>query len=211
MAAKVPEAVLSAACALILARLTGDDGVDVSAANVGAIEAVALVDLGDAWVAGLGKDDVNTRVQGGAVHGQLNDLDGGLVAGGDAGPLRQRHLWQAYGPGVGVLARPPQLEHGPHRVRHVRGPAIGSVGAEAQVDVCEGSLVALEPTGLPSDGAACRRPVSPILCCWNATARIHPLHAVGEGFVGDEVVPSPSRIGYDTVGGGERREGESRK
>lgn len=42
-----------------LARLAQGEGVDVGGANVGAVEAVGLVDLGDARVAGLGEDDVD--------------------------------------------------------------------------------------------------------------------------------------------------------
>ena len=41
------------------ARLLGGDGVDVGETNVGRVEAVGLVDGGDAGVTGLGKDDVD--------------------------------------------------------------------------------------------------------------------------------------------------------
>jgi hypothetical protein len=40
---------------------------------------------------------------------------------------------------------------------------------------------------------------------------IHPLHAVGEGVVGDEVVASRSGIDEDAVGFDKSRQGEGEK
>lgn len=39
-----------------------------------------------------------------------------------------------------------------------------------------------------------------------ALTGIHPLHAVGEGGIGDEGISTPSRVGDDNVGGGDGRE-----
>lgn len=105
-----------------------------------------------------------------AVHGELDHLDGGVVAGLDGRVARQRHLGQADGARVGVLAGAENLEGRHHGEAHVLGTAAGAVGAEAHVDVEEGRGVALEPAWLEGDGAACCGPVSPVCCCWVATA-----------------------------------------
>lgn len=59
--AKVPEDGLGGAGGdvRVRARLARDDGVDVGEAHVVAVEAVGLVDLGDARVAGLDEGDVD--------------------------------------------------------------------------------------------------------------------------------------------------------
>lgn len=90
------------------------------------------------------------REERGAVHGQLDYLDGGVVADLDVRAGRERYLREADGAGVGVLAGAQDLEGRYHGVAHVRRAAIGPVGAEAQVDVEERCGVALEPTWLES-------------------------------------------------------------
>ncbi|KAL2289250.1 hypothetical protein FJTKL_02267 [Diaporthe vaccinii] len=96
------------------------------------------------------------RKQRRAVHGQLNDLDGGVVAGLDGGVGGEGHLGQADG-----------RDHGE---AHVPGAVVGAVGAEAHVDVEEGRGVALEPARLEGEGAARRGPVCAVCCRWVATA-----------------------------------------
>lgn len=104
------------------------------------------------------------------MHGNLNDLDGGVVARLDGGVAGQRHLGQADGARVGVLGWAQDLEGADHGVAHVLGPAAGAVGAEAQVHVDEGRGVALEPAGLEGDGAAGRGPVGAVCRRGVATA-----------------------------------------
>lgn len=52
--------------------------------------------------------------------------------------------------------------------------------AQAQVDVDEGGLMTLEPARLDGNSAASDRPFRSISGCRHTSARIHPLHAVGE-------------------------------
>lgn len=104
------------------------------------------------------------------MHGKLNNLDGGVVAGRDGGVGRQGHLWQAHRARVGVLAGPQDLEGRDHGEAHVPGAIVGTVGAEAHVNVEEGGGVALEPARLEGDGAACCGPVCAVCCCWVAAA-----------------------------------------
>lgn len=88
--------------------------------------------------------------------------------------------------------------------------------SNAQVDVDEGCLVALEPPGLEGDGAARDGPVGAVggwgdaaafltgitfgQRCWPSRVggeltRIHPLHSKGKGCIRDEVVGSPAWVG----------------
>lgn len=182
----------------ICVDLAGDDCVDVCEADVVAIEAVCLVDDPEALVVGLDEGDVDAlcvlpilatcssifvahwragrerimtyRKQRRAVHGKLNNLDGGVVAGRDGGVGRQRDLGQAHRARVGVLGWAEDLEGRDHGEAHVPGAIVGTVGAEAHVDVEEGCGVALEPARLEGDGAACRGPVCAVCCCWVAAA-----------------------------------------
>lgn len=150
----------------------------------------------------------------GAVDGELDDLDGGVVAGLDGRVDGQGHLREADGARVGVLAGAEDLEDGDHGEGHVDGTAVGAVGAEAHVDVHEGCRVALEPARLPGEGAACCRPVGSVLGHAHAAACeilcqlrrdreermgekrtwVVPLHAVGPCLVGDEVVAAPAWV-----------------
>lgn len=98
------------------------------------------------------------------MRSKFHNLDGSQIASLDDGAGGQRDLREADGTGVGVLGRAEQLEGRDHGVGHVHGTVVGSVGAEAQVDVEEGRLVALEPSRLECDGAAGRRPVGPVGC-----------------------------------------------
>lgn len=197
------------------------------------------------------------RKQGRTVHGNLNDLDRGVVARLDGRVGGQRHLGQAHGARVGVLGRPEDLDRADHGEAHVLRAAVRAIRAEAQVHVHEGRRVALEPARLEGDGAACGGPVCPICCCWVATACgdccqsllvtvyelgeaggclgrfgergcwrpgytesedhqgeeqdtgilkgassltwVHPLHAVWECVVRDQVVASPSGVGEHRV------------
>lgn len=119
-------------------------------------------------------------VERGAVHGQLDDLDGGQVAGLDGDVGRQGHLREADGARVGVRAGAEDLEGRYHGEAHVLGPAVGPVGAKAHVDVNERRRVALEPARLEGDGAALCRPVRPILrhrhaAAWWSTLSASPV------------------------------------
>ncbi|KAJ6442384.1 LOW QUALITY PROTEIN: polyubiquitin binding protein (Doa1/Ufd3) [Purpureocillium lavendulum] len=115
------------------ARVLRRDRVQLGEAKVRRVEAVGLVDLADARVAGLGEDDVDAREEGGAVLGELDDLDGGLVAGLDSGVGGERHLRQADGPGIGVVGRTDNLEGLDHGKGHVFRAVVRAIGAEAQV------------------------------------------------------------------------------
>jgi len=108
-------------------------------------------------------------------------------------------LRQADRAGVRVLARPNDLEDRNHGEGHVGRSIVRSVGAEAQIDVDEGSGVALEPAWLESDSTTGYGPLGAVGCCWHAAAWIHPLHAIGEGIVGNQIISSPSRVCDDTV------------
>ena len=88
------------------------------------------------------------RVQRCPVKGRLHRLDGCVVPNLDGHVRGQRHLGQADGARVGVLAGADDLEDGHHGEGHVGRAVVGSVGAEAQVHVEEGCRVALEPAGL---------------------------------------------------------------
>ena len=125
----------------------GGGGEDELEVDVGAVEAVGLVDLGD--VLGVGEGDVDAVVEGAAVDGGLDDLDGGVVADVDARVDGQRHLRQAEGARVGFGGGADDLEGRHHRVRHVERH-----GAVAHVDVEEGGRVSGEPAWLDGDGAA---------------------------------------------------------
>lgn len=104
------------------------------------------------------------------MHGQLHDLDGGVIARLDGHVGGQGHLREADRARVGVLGGPQDLEGRDHGEAHVPGPAVGPVGAEAHVDIQESRGVALEPARLEGDGAACRGPVGAVCCCWVAAA-----------------------------------------
>lgn len=111
------------------------------------------------------------------MHGELNDLDGGVVPRLDGGVCGERHLGQADGARVGVLAGPEDLEGRDHGEAHVPGAIVRAVGAEAHVDVEEGGGVALEPARLEGEGAARRGPVGAVCCRWVAAA------CGGDGYV----------------------------
>lgn len=105
-----------------------------------------------------------------AVHGELDDLDGGVIARLDGRVGGERDLGQADGARVGVLAGAQDLEGRHHGEAHVPGAVVWPVGAEAHVDVEEGRGVALEPAWLEGECAARRGPVCAVCCCWVATA-----------------------------------------
>lgn len=109
--------------------------------------------------------------------GQLDDLDRRVVAGVHDGIGGERDLRQADGARVGALGGAEQAKGRHHGERHVLGPVVGPVGAEAQVYVDGGLVVALEPAGLEGEGAAERRPEGSV-------ARGAHAAALGEG---DEV------------------------
>lgn len=215
MAAKVPKHGLGGVRGAggdvrVGADLAGDDGVDVGEANVVAVEAVCLVDDLEALVVGLDKGDVDAlftgyyishmdpfsfrvtrtkkthRKQRRAVHGELDDLDGGVVPRLHGGVGRQGDLGQADRPRVGVLGRPQDLEGRDHGEAHVPGPVVGPVGAEAHVDVEEGRGVALEPARLEGEGAARRGPVGAVCrrrvaaaCVGDTLSAYYPFRARG--------------------------------
>lgn len=84
------------------------------------------------------------------MHSRLNDLNSRQITHLDIdGVVRQRHLGQAEGAGVGVAGGTDDLEGREHGEGDV-----GWLRAEAHVDVDEGGGVAGEPAGLDSDGAA---------------------------------------------------------
>jgi len=156
------------------------------------------------------------REQSSAVHGQLDYLDRRVVARLDRHVGRQRYLRQTQGAGVGVLARSENLEGRHDRETHVAGTAVGAVSSQTHVDIEESGGVALEPARLEGDGTADGRPVRPVLCkghpaaCKSVSVHffllvprshtwIHPLHAVGERRVRDQVVSSPAWICDDGV------------
>jgi hypothetical protein len=140
------------------------------------------------------------RVQRCTMQRQLHNLDRRIVARLDGRVGRQRHLRQTHRTRIGVLAGADDLEGRHHRIAHVGRTTVWSVGAEAQVDIQERSRVALEPSRLEGDGAARCRPVCPVCGRVHPAARVHPLHAVGEGRVGDQVVAAPAWVDDDCVG-----------
>lgn len=92
----------------------------------------------------------------------LHNLDGGIITGLDRGVCRQRHLGDADCARVGIRRGTDDLDGRHHRVAHVRRTAARAVGAETQVDVDEGGLVALEPARLKCNRAAQGGPIGPI-------------------------------------------------
>lgn len=92
------------------------------------------------------------------MHRQLDDLDGSVVARLDVHVGGEGHLREADGAGVGRLAGAEDLEGRDHGVGHVGraavGNAVGTLGAEAHVDVDEGCRMPGEPAWLECDGAA---------------------------------------------------------
>lgn len=100
----------------------------------------------------------------------LHDLDRCVVARRYGGVGWQGHLGQTHGARVRVRAGADDLEGRDHGEAHVFGAAVGSIGAEAQVDVQEGCLVALEPARLEGDGAALSGPVCSVCGCWITAA-----------------------------------------
>lgn len=92
----------------------------------------------------------------------FHDLDRRIVAGLDTCVGGQRDFGKADGTRVGVGVGSDNLEGRDHGEAHVRGPAAGTVGAVAQVDIHEGRLVALKPSRLQCDGAACCWPEGPV-------------------------------------------------
>lgn len=96
------------------------------------------------------------------MDGQLDNLDGRVVASLDRHVRWQRNLWQTHGARIWVLAGTENLEWRNHWKTHVQGTTVGSLGADAHVDVKQCRCVALEPTWLESESAADRRPVRPV-------------------------------------------------
>lgn len=151
---------------------------------------------------------IDAIVQRSPVHRRLNNLDRRIIARLNCRIYRQRHLWQTERSRVRIPARPHDLECRNHRVGHVDGD-----GAVAEIDIEEGSGVALKPAGLDGDGAAANGPERAILRGRHAAAWINPLHAVwicivwaldealslDDGPVGVEVVSSPAGICNDGV------------
>lgn len=88
------------------------------------------------------------------MYGRLHDLDRRVVAHARARVGGKRHLRQAEGARIWVLARADDLEDGHHGEGHVGRPMVGPVGAETEVDVEEGRSVPVKPTWLQGDGAA---------------------------------------------------------
>lgn len=163
-------------------------------------------------VALFNKDDVDARVEGSAVLGGLDNLDGGLVAGLDVCADGQRNLSETDGAGVGIVGRAEDLEGMDHGVAHVGRAAVNvgaGIGAKAKIDLKERGEVAAEPAGLEGDGAAANGPVGAVLGDSRAAAWIHPLHSIGICLVGNEVIAAPAGISDDGVCGGEASEGEA--
>ena len=102
----------------------------------------------------LGKKKETYRIKRSTMHGQLNQLNRRVHAGLDGQVGGQRHLGQAHGARVGVLAGAEDLERRDHGETHVERTAVGGVAADAEVDVHERGGVALEPARLEGDGAA---------------------------------------------------------
>ena len=71
---------------------------------------------------------------------------------------RQRDLGQANRAWVRSLTRPCDLENGDEGEGEVVWTVVGTVDAEAHVDVHEGCGVPLEPAGLQGDGATADGP-----------------------------------------------------
>jgi hypothetical protein len=138
-------------------------------------------------------------------------LDRCLVTGFHSGVLRQRHLRKTNCSGEGIVGRTEDLEHGDHGESHIGRAAVGAIVAKAHVDVGKGSLVATEPTGLEGNGTSCGGPVCAVCRDIVTTAGIYPLHAIREGFVGDEVVSSPAGVRYHAVGRNDGREDDCEK
>lgn len=89
----------------------------------------------------------------------FDNLDRRPITSGDVGASRQRDLREADRPGVGIVRRSEEHERLDHDVGHVRGSAVGAVGAVSQVDLQLSLEVAAEPAGLEGDGAAGGGPV----------------------------------------------------
>lgn len=189
----------SARCGRVASRGLCSDGVDLGEPDVGAIEAVCLVDYGEAGVVVFDKGDINARVEGGAVYSELDNLDGSIVAGLDAGIDREWHLGQADSARVGVLRGADDAKLRNHGVGHVWGAAVRAIGAKSEVDENLCRSVALEPARLERNGTAGHGPVGTVGRGFHTATRIHPLHAVGECLVGDQIVASPSGVDHDGV------------
>lgn len=71
------------------------------------------------------------RVEGSAVLGVLDNLNGSEIAGLDARVDGQRDLREADGAWVRVVGRADDLEELDHGVGHVLGAVVGAVGAKA--------------------------------------------------------------------------------
>lgn len=81
--------------------------------------------------------------------GSLNNLNGRQIAHIHRYIGGQRHLWQTKGARVWVRTGADDLKRRQHGVAHV-----GRSGAEAEIEVEKGRLVALEPSWLYRDCAA---------------------------------------------------------
>lgn len=104
------------------------------------------------------------------MEGQLDDLDGGVVTGFYVHVGGQRDLGQAHGAGEGVLRGADDLEGRNHGEAHVGRAVVGALRPETHVDVDEGCRVALEPSWLERDRAACYGPECPVRCQGDAAA-----------------------------------------
>lgn len=94
---------------------------------------------------------------------QLHKLNRRIITFLELKPGGSRHLRQAKGARVRVLSGPDDLEWADHGETHVLRPAVGTVVADAEVNVDEGCRMALKPAWLERDGAACCGPVGAVL------------------------------------------------
>lgn len=101
---------------------------------------------------------------------EFDNLDGCVVAGLDGQILRERDLRKTDGSREGVVGRAEDLEARDDVVGHVGRTAVGALGAEANVDVGECSLMASEPTWLEGNGSSDCGPVCSVLSDSHTTA-----------------------------------------
>lgn len=188
------------------------------------VEAVFLGNFGDVFW--FGKGNICAIIESCTVLGSFDHLNGSIIAHFGLKPSRQRYLRQAKGTIVLDIRRAGNGEHGQHGVAEVE-----RLVAITHVDVELSESMARKPSWLYSDGATLQRPICAVSRCRHAATRVHPLHSVGkpigavfpiyteaarldtvivfgDGAVGMDVVPSPARIYNDSVGGGNREEGD---
>jgi hypothetical protein len=106
------------------------------------------------------------------VHCSLHNLNRGIVAHLHHCVCWQRDLWQAEGSRVWSLAGSGDLEHGNHWEAQVLGSTSWSVCSEAEVDVEECGLMALEPSGLNGNSSAGEWPERAIRCDWMSSTLV---------------------------------------